>query len=98
MDRRSEIKLQFVDLSRIYNKNEKRVVLAMEKYLLTMTDWEPEALDIQDIYALALNSLPPRYIQDGTIVFNEPVKRTDIEHAVKTAVNKVKKSPTVDKA
>jgi hypothetical protein len=97
MDRRSELKLQFVDLSRIYNKNEKRVVLAMEKYLSTMTDWEPEALDIQDIYALALNSLPPRYVQDGTIVFNEPVKRTDIEHVVKVAVNKVKNSPTVEK-
>lgn len=97
MDRQSELKLQFVDLSRIYNKNEKRVVLAMEKYLSTMTDWEPEALDIQDIYALALNSLPPRYVQDGTIVFNEPVKRTDIEHAVKAAVNKVKNSPTVEK-
>lgn len=97
MDRRSELKLQFVDLSRIYNKNEKRVVLAMEKYLSTMTDWKPEALDIQDIYALALNSLPPRYVQDGTIVFNESVKHTDIEYAVKVAVNKVKNAPTVGK-
>ena len=60
MDRRSDLKLRFVDLSRIYNKNEKRVVLAMEKFLATIDDWEPEALDVQDIYALALNSLPPR--------------------------------------
>lgn len=97
MDRLTELKLHFVDLSRIYNKNEKRVVLAMENYLATITDWEPEALDIQDIYALALNSLPPRYVQDGTIVFNEPVKRTDIEHAVKVAVGKVRKSPTLGK-
>lgn len=97
MDRRSELKLRFVDLSRIYNKNEKRVVLAMEKYLATIDDWEPEALDVQDIYALTLNSLPPRYVQDGTIVFNEPVKRTDIEHAVKVAVGKVRKSPTLEK-
>ena len=95
MDKQSELKLQFVDLSRIYNKNEKRVVLAMEKYLATINDWEPEGLDVQDIYALALNSLPPRYVQDGTIVFNEPVKRTDIEHAVEVAVGKVRNSPTV---
>ena len=97
MDKQSGLKLQFVDLSRIYNKNEKRVVLAMERYLADMTDWEPEALDIQDIYALALNSLPPRYVQDGTIVFNESVKGSDIQRAVEVAVEKVRKSPTVRK-
>ncbi len=97
MKRRSELKLQLVDLSRIYNKNEKRVVLAMEKLLSSINDWEPEALDIQDIYALTLNSLPPRYVQDGTIVFNEPVKRADIEYAVRRAVEKVRKSPTIEK-
>ena len=96
MDRLSDLKLRFVNLSRIYNKNEKRVVLAMEKYLSDNEDWEPDALDIQDIYALALNSLPPRYVQDGTIVFNEPVKRADIENAVKDAVDKVRSSPTMD--
>ena len=97
MDKLSDLKLRFVDLSRIYNKNEKRVVLAMEKYLSEADDWEPEALDIQDVYALALNSLPPRYVQDGTIVFNEPVKRADIENAVKDAVAKVRSSPTLNK-
>ena len=97
MNRQTELKLKFVDLSRIYNKNEKRVVVAMEKCLAAIDDWEPEGLDVQDIYALALNSLPPRYVQDGTIVFNEPVKSTDIEHAVEVAVGKVKNSPTVGK-
>ncbi len=97
MDRISDLKLRFVDLSRIYNKNEKRVVSAMEKYLATINDWEPEALDVQDIYALTLNSLPPRYVQDGTIVFNEPVKSSDIDNAVKAAVERVRKSPTVKK-
>lgn len=95
MDRKAELRLQFVDLSRIYNKNEKRVILALEKILAAIDDWEPEALDVQDIYALALNSLTPRYVQDGTIVFNEPVKRADIENAVKVAIEKVRKSPTV---
>jgi len=97
MDKQSELKLQFVDLSRIYNKNEKRVGLVMEKFLATIHDWEPEGLDFQDIYALALTSLPPRYVQDGTIVFNDPVKRTDIEHAVEVAVGKVRNSPPAHK-
>ena len=97
MEKRSDLKVRFVDLSKIYNKNEKRVVLAMEKHLAAIVDWEPETLDIQDIYALALNSLPARYVQYGTIVFNEPVKLTDIENAVKVAVDKVRNSPTLDK-
>lgn len=97
MEKRSDLKVRFVDLSKIYNKNEKRVVLAMEKQLAKILDWEPETLDIQDIYALALNSLPARYVQYGTIVFNEPVKLTDIENAVKVAIDKVRNSPTLDK-
>ncbi|GAB4335067.1 MAG: late competence development ComFB family protein [Desulfobulbaceae bacterium] len=92
-----EFSVHLVDLSRIYNKNEKRVIQAMEKMLSEIHDWEPEALDIQDIYALSLNTLPPRYVQDGTIVFNEPVKRADIEYAVRKAIEKVRQSPTVKK-
>ncbi|HHO47410.1 MAG TPA: competence protein ComFB [Desulfobacteraceae bacterium] len=85
--------LRFVDLSRICNKNEKRVIQAMEKILAASDDWEPEALDIQDIYALALNSLPPRYVQEGTIVFNERVKNDEVEKVVREAIEKVKTSP-----
>lgn len=92
MNDNTELKLKLVDLGSIKNKNEKRVVLAMERILEEM-HWNPEALDIQDIYALALNNLPPRYVQDGTIVFNEPVRSVDIERVVREAVNKVKSSP-----
>ena len=93
MVHRTELNVRYVDLSRIYNKNEKRVVLAMEKILSAIEDWEPEALDIQDIYALTLNSLPPRYVQEGTIVFNEPVKITEVEKAVHKAIEKVRSTP-----
>ncbi|MFZ5799311.1 MAG: competence protein ComFB [Desulfobulbus sp.] len=89
----AERKLLDVDLSRIHNRNEKRVLLSMEKVFAAMDDWEPEALDIQDVYALALNSLPPRYVQEGTIVFNESVRNAEIEQAVRVAVEKVRKKP-----
>jgi hypothetical protein len=88
-----EFKSQFECLGRIINKNEKRVAVAMELLLGDMDDWSPETLDIQDIYALALNRLPPRYVQDGTIVFNEPVKKEEIERVVKEAIGIVKDSP-----
>ena len=86
-------KLHNVDLSRILNRNEKRVVMAMDKVFAAIDDWEPQALDIQDIYALALNSLPPRYVQEGTIVFKESVRNAEIEQAVLQAVDKVRKKP-----
>ena len=89
----AEQKLHDVDLSRIHNSNEKRVVQAMDQVFAAIEDWEPEALDIQDIYALALNALPPRYVQEGTIVFNESVRSTEIEQAVRKAVDKVRSKP-----
>ncbi|MHB8789048.1 MAG: late competence development ComFB family protein [Desulfobulbaceae bacterium] len=89
----AEQKLHNVDLSRIHNRNEKRVVQAMEQVFAAIKEWEPEALDIQDIYALALNALPPRYVQEGTIVFNESVRGAEIEEAVRKAVDKVRTKP-----
>jgi len=89
----SDLRIRLIDLSKIYNKNEKRVVLAMEDILGKMKDWEPEPLDIQDIYALSLNRLQPRYVQEGTIVFNEPIKIADIESVVQDAIKQVKDSP-----
>lgn len=88
-----ELKFRSVDLSRIINRNESRVIQAMKSILSEMEDWEPEALDIQDIYALSLNRLPPRYVQEGTIVFNEPVRRDEVEKVVREAVRVVKESP-----
>ena len=52
-----------------------------------------EALDIQDIYALTLNRLPPRYVQEGTIVFNETVKKEEIERVVSESIKIVKEKP-----
>ena len=92
MHDKSEYEFRSVDLSRVYNKNEKRVIKSMET-ILTELNWEPEALDIQDIYALSLNNLPPRYVQDGTIVFNESVRNDEVDRVVREAVEKVKSSP-----
>lgn len=89
----AEQKLHDVDLSRIHNRNEKRVIQAMDQVFAAIEDWEPEALDIQDIYALALNALPPRYVQEGTIVFNESVRSAEIEQAVRKAMDKVRSKP-----
>ncbi|MBU1002145.1 MAG: late competence development ComFB family protein [Proteobacteria bacterium] len=77
----------------IRNKNEKRVIDAMRRVLPEYPKFEPNDLDIQDIYALSLNSLPPRYVQQGTIVLREPVRPDEINDAVREAVNTVRSRP-----
>lgn len=91
-----EYKIGDVNLFFVRNRNEKRVVENMQKILPTYPDYKPNDLDLQDIYALALNSLPPRYVQKGSIVLREPVKPTIIEQAVHDAVNTVMNRPNYD--
>ena len=83
-----------VNLLFVRNKNEKRVIEAMRLILpAEHADFEPNALDIQDIYALALNSLAPRYVQQGSIVLREPVKLDEIDSAVRDAIQTVRGRP-----
>jgi hypothetical protein len=84
-------------LGSIRNKNEKRVARKMSEVLDEYPDFKPDALDIQDIFALALNSLPPRYKQKGTIVLSESVVEDEVDQAVRFAVNKVRENPKHDR-
>lgn len=77
----------------IRNRNEKRVIEIMRRILRDHPEFTPNEIDIQDIYALSLNSLPPRYVQQGTIVLREPVRPEEIEDAVNEAVETVRSRP-----
>ena len=83
-----------VNLTKIRNKNEVRVARLLEKMLAAEDDSVSDPLDIQDIYALALNILPSRYRQVGTIVLSEPVKDTHIESAIRRAMRTVQERPS----
>jgi len=83
-----------VELSNIRNKNEVRVARILEKLLAEEPDAPADSLDIQDVYALALNLLPSRYRQYGTIVLSEPVKDAHIESAIRRAIRTVKERPS----
>lgn len=81
-----------VDLSSIRNRNEHRVAAVLNS-ALGDAHCHPDPLDIQDMYALALNLLPARYIQKGTIVLREKVTGKDIEEAVRQAIEAVSQQP-----
>lgn len=73
----------------IRNRNEVRVLKAVEAYLGQNPQIRFSPKDIQDSYALALNMLPPRYAQIGTIVLRDPVRDNDIDEAVSKAIARV---------
>lgn len=82
-----------VDLFGIRNRNEIRVIKIMAEILADYPDYDPQTLDVEDIYALALNNLPARYVQKGSIVLKEPVTEQDLEEAVRNAVETVRERP-----
>jgi hypothetical protein len=79
-------------LHQIRNRNEERVSLIMPGVLAELA-YEPESLDIQDIYALALNNLPPHYVQSTAIVLQEIVDEETIRLAIREASEQVRSNP-----
>ncbi|MFP4650011.1 MAG: late competence development ComFB family protein [Desulfobacterales bacterium] len=95
-DRKAADKYKYgaVDLSGIRNRNELRIINMMGEVLQSYPDVSQDVINIQDIYALALNLLPARYTQRFSIVLKEPVTDEQISDALHKAVQKVRDNPT----
>lgn len=92
-----QLEVNGVPLGNIRNRNEQRVIKLLPSVLAGYLDYKPSYLDIQDIYALALNNLSARYKQSGSIVINDPVSDEDIIRELRIAIERVEKSPTAAK-
>lgn len=84
-----------MDFSAVHNRNESRVLKELKKMYPELPQAARESKAIQDIYALALNSLPARYTQPGSIVLREPVRIEHIQAALREAVDMVIGRPKV---
>lgn len=84
-----------VDLSKIRNRNEARVVKHMPDILeREFADFIFDSLDVEDIYALTLNLLPARYAQTGTIILQKEPSDEELVDIIREAVEKVLDNPT----
>lgn len=83
-----------VDLSGIRNSNEVRVAGLLPLALENFPGYEPDSMDLEDIYALTLNRLPPRYRQRGTIQLSGKLPDEDILWELGNAIRKVRENPT----
>jgi len=82
-----------VSLHGIRNKYEQKVIENMEDVLHEFPDYQPNTLDIQDIYALALNKLPPHYKQETSIVLSGSLDKEKARQALREAVERVRENP-----
>ena len=73
------------DFSAVHNRNESRVLKELKKLYAELPPAARGPKAIQDVYALALNSLPARYTQPGSIVLREPVRTEHIQAAIREA-------------
>ena len=82
-----------ISLIDIRNKNETRVISLLPKVLTEFPEFEPDRIDIQDIYALTLNKLQPRYIQRASVILSEPVTDEIIKEQLRNATERVTINP-----
>jgi hypothetical protein len=80
-------------LGQIRNRNERRVIKMLPEVLGEIGGFGDDSIDVQDIYALALNNLPAHYIQDTAIVLKESVEDEVVRQAIGKAVQLVQKQP-----
>ena len=90
---RDKYKMGEVDFFNIRNRNEGRVIKLLQKYLQSKGNPLISDKDLQDMYALTLNELPPRYTQRGTIVLRDSVTEREIYAAMENAYDHVMDRP-----
>lgn len=81
-------------LANIRNRHEVRVIDALRKLIPTHKTFCGCRLCVEDVYALALNTFLPHYVQRGAIILRrEPPTEADFEAAVSEAMDRVSERP-----
>jgi len=89
----SDLRFKNIDLAAVRNRTEVRLVRRMDEFFKNRPARELNSKDICDMYALALNLLPARYVQPGTIVLGDIVHDDDIDKALLRAYERVIEYP-----
>lgn len=89
--------MNLINFDSVRNRNEKLVLKSLNAFMESARGRSYKELmtskDMQDIYALALNQLPARYAQSGTIIIGNPVREDDAVQAVLEAFETVLSHP-----
>jgi late competence development protein ComFB len=76
----------------VRNINEKKVIQFMKELIPQFPEFDYCTICLQDVYALSLNQLTPRYTQAGTIVLKKELSDSDYRDVVEAAIESVTKN------
>ena len=94
MTQDSDYTIRGIPLGNVRNRNEVRVVNALAEMAADKPGFCGCRVCIEDIFALALNQLPPQYVQRGSILLrNKGVSDDKIREAVETAMEQIGRHP-----
>ena len=82
-----------INLSMVRNAWETRLIKCMNKVLPHFSEFDYCSICIQDVYALSMNQLTPKYIQQGTILLKKEYSDEDFKDIIEEAVEKVLQNP-----
>ena len=82
-----------VNLSNVRNAWEKKIIKSMSQVLPEFPEFDYCSICIQDVYALSLNQLTPKYIQQGTILIKKEYTEADFHDIVENSIQKVITNP-----
>ncbi len=86
-------KIGNINLINVRNVNEVKVIKMMKQVLPDYPKFDNCTLCFQDIYALSVSKVTPRYVQAGTIMLKKSDDETKIEQIVRSAFEMVIKQP-----
>ncbi|MBU2513262.1 late competence development ComFB family protein [bacterium] len=81
-----------ISVESIRNRNESQVIKYMRELIPQFPDFDYCSICVQDVYALSLNQLAPRYVQKGTIVLRKEFQESDFRDVVEGAIEQVLKN------
>ncbi len=85
-----------VNLENVRNTWETRLIKCMNDVLPEFGEFDYCAICIQDVYALAMNQLTPKYVQQGTVLLMKEYSNQDFKDVIEIAVEKILMNPNHD--
>ncbi len=82
-----------VNLANVRNAWEVKVIKCMNEVLPEYPEFDYCTICLQDVYALAMNQLTPKYVQQGTVLLKKEYTNDDFKDIVEVAIQKVLDKP-----
>lgn len=81
-----------VSLENVRNRHERIIIEVMKEMIPQFHDFDYCSICVQDVYALCLNQILPKYVQQGSIILKKEYSNEDYHDIVEAAIEQVSKN------